>query len=139
MQTSRPSVVATSIGHATNGTNTTLAPPEFRLISFDKLGNRTPLPLGLGDLPLYLDDDGYFSVNGPRDLAVFSSHPTIVPINHDNHSSIYPVVANPSGFSSENTRVSPDRRQFNNDDFISRFLLLPETHNSSCTSLLTIS
>ena len=138
MQTSRPSVVATSIGHSTNGTNTTLAPPEFRLISFDKLGNRTPLPLGLGDLPLYLDDDGYFSVNGPLDLTVFSPHLSIVSINYDNHSSIYPFIADPPGFSGEHTCVSPDRRQLNNDNFIRRFLLLPEAHHSSCTSPLTI-
>ncbi|PUU74679.1 hypothetical protein B9Z19DRAFT_419184 [Tuber borchii] len=35
-----------------------------------------PLPPQLENLPLYLDDDGFYSVNGPRFHANHSQHPT---------------------------------------------------------------
>lgn len=112
----RPAVVATPIGRATSRTSTTLAPPEFKLVSFDKLGNRQPLPLGLGDLPLHPDDDGFSSVNGPP-LRLLVAH-----IARDNHSAIYPSIAEPPGSPGENPCVTPNRRQYNsNNDAISRF------------------
>jgi len=36
------------------------------LCGFDELNNRLELPAGLGDLPLYAQKDGWYSVLGPR-------------------------------------------------------------------------
>ena len=85
-----------------------LALPEFSLISFDKSGYRQPLPPGLGDLPLYLDDDGYFSVNGSMDFRLVSPHTALTPVSHDNESTFCPLTTDIPGFSGENPDITPD-------------------------------
>lgn len=85
-----------------------LAVCEFSLISFDKSGHRQPLPSGLGDLPLYPDDDGYFSVNGSLDFTLFSPHTALAPIGNHNHSTIRHLASDIPGFSGENPHVTSD-------------------------------
>jgi len=72
----------------------TLPPPQvFRLISYDKLGYPQPLPGGLGVLPLYLDQDGFCSINGPLDFTFFPRI-AVTPVTHYNHSAIHPLITN---------------------------------------------
>ena len=87
--------------------STPLALQEFSLISFDKFGYRQPLPPGLADLPLYLDDDGYFSVNGSLDFTHFSPHTALAPISDDSHFTIRRLITDVPDFSGENPHVTP--------------------------------
>ena len=41
-----------------------LSPPALQLAEHDELGNPLSLPVGLGDLPLHPDKDGWYSVLG---------------------------------------------------------------------------
>ena len=91
------------------GTGTALiAPPEFGLVSFDKFEYPQLLPSGLGDLPLYPDRDGFFSVNGSLDLPVFSSHESLTPADNDNYSTLHPLITDIPGFSGESPQRTPD-------------------------------
>ena len=59
------------------------APPEgheLNLVSFDKPGYPQLLLQELGDLPLYLDNDGFFSVNGLLGFTVFSPRTELAPV-----------------------------------------------------------
>ncbi|KAG0637826.1 hypothetical protein HOY80DRAFT_970795, partial [Tuber brumale] len=78
---------ATQDTHHTTGT--LLAPYEFRLVSFDESGKPRPLPPGLGNLPLFLDDDGFHSVNGPLNLTVLFPSVAIAPVNRGNSTAIH--------------------------------------------------
>ena len=69
-----------------------LAQHEFRLVSFDMFGKPEPLPAGLGNLPLIPHDNGFYSVNGPLNLTVFSPRGAITPVNGGNHATIHPLV-----------------------------------------------
>ena len=98
-----------------------LAGIEFSLVSFDGSGYPQPLPPTLGDLPLYPDDDGFFSVNGPLDLSAFSRTP-LAPVNKDNHSAI-PLITDTPGFPCENSDITPDGHQcYLNDDAIGGYV-----------------
>ena len=99
-----------------------LAHNEFSLVPFDGSGYPQPLPPTLGDLPLYPDDDGFFSVNGPLDLTAFSRTP-LAPVNQDNHSAICPLITDTPGFSCENSDITPGRHQcYLNDDAIGGYV-----------------
>jgi len=99
---------------------------HFNLVSFDKFGNLKPLPSGLGDQPLYLDHDGFFSVNGPLDLDFTAlARTAITPVDHDSHPAIQPLISNIPGFSGENPQVSPDHFQRMNDGATSRSATSP--------------
>jgi len=113
-------VVAAPVRLAITQTRTLLVPHAFSLVSSDKFGNPLPLPTGLGNLPLYLDHDGFYSVNGPHDLTVNPPYAELAPANHDNHFMIYPLLTDSPGFSGENAEVIPDHRQYRNDNAISR-------------------
>ena len=102
-------------------TRTLPAPRGLSLVSSDKLGNPLPLPTGLGDLPLYLDHDGFYSVNGPLDLTVHSPCAALAPASHDNHLIIYPLITDSPGPSGENAEVMPGHCQYTNDNAISRY------------------
>ena len=47
---------------------------DFNLVCADAAGIAQPLPAELGPLPLYLDEDGFYSVLGPP-----LSHATVKP------------------------------------------------------------
>lgn len=49
--------------------NTPFTLHEFSLVSFDQSGYPQPIPPGLAELPLYPDNHGFYSVNGPLDLT----------------------------------------------------------------------
>jgi len=108
------------------------APHHFSLVSFDKFGNLEPLPAGLGDLPLYLDYDGFFSVNGPLDLL---SRTALTSVDHDNHPGIQPLITNIPGFTRENPQVAPDHCQRMNDGGTSRSATSPRNLPPSLTIL----
>lgn len=110
--------------------------PEFTLVTFDNFGYRQPLPQGLGNLPLYPDQDGIFSVNGPLDLTVSSSHETRAPVNCDNQSTICPLSTSIPGFSGQNLQVTPNRHLHHLYDNISR-LVPSTTSRASCYSFLS--
>ena len=102
--------LAAPAGLAIGETGALPAPRHFSLVSFDEFGNLEPLPTGLGNLPLYPDHDGFFSVNGPLDLTVLCGT-AVTPVNHG---------TNIPGFFGENTQVAPDHCQYMNDNAISR-------------------
>ena len=98
------------------------APSQLELVSFDRFGNLQPLPAGLSSLPLYLDDDGFFSVNGLLDLTISSPVLAASPATGDNHLAIHPLIANILGFPDENQRVAPHDHQYLNNDTTRRFV-----------------
>ncbi|PUU74668.1 hypothetical protein B9Z19DRAFT_1110520, partial [Tuber borchii] len=100
--------VAATVNPVIGGPSTPLALQEFSLISFDNSGYRQPLPPGLGDLPLYPDDDGYFSINGSLDSTDFSPQTTLASISHDNQSTFNPMITDILGFPAESPHVTPD-------------------------------
>ena len=109
--------------------------PEFSLISFDKSGNREPLPPGLGNLPLYLEDEGYFSVNGALDFTLFSPHTALAPVSYDIQPTIHPMINNIPHFSCESQHIAPDRHPYYlNDDTISWYATPPSSHTAYCGS-----
>jgi len=117
-----------TVGLAICETGALPAPHHFSLLSFDKFGNLEPLPAGLGDLPLYLDHDGFFSVNGPLDLTV-PSRTAVTLVDHDSHPAVRPLITNIPGFSREKPQIAPDYCQPINDDAISRSATSPpKTH-----------
>ncbi|KAG0637819.1 hypothetical protein HOY80DRAFT_1023538 [Tuber brumale] len=80
---------------ASGGTSSRLTTHELRLVSFDKFGKPQPTPAELGDLPLYLDEDGYYSVNA------------VAPADPGSNSTIQPLINDISGFSCGSLRISP--------------------------------
>jgi len=119
-------VAAAPVKPLIGGVTTSLAGQEFSLVSFDKSGYPQPLPPGLGDLPLYSDDDGFFSVNGPLDVGVFSPHIKFAPVNHGNHSTIPSSITSITGITGECSHIAPDGHPcLSNDDAISRFVTSP--------------
>jgi len=113
-----------------------LADQEFTLVSFDKFGYSQPLPPILSALPLYQEDDGFFSVNGPLDLTVFSPRTALAPVGHDNHSMIRPLIGDIPGTDGENVHIAPDHHQhYLNDGVISRFATPPPSHSTYYASL----
>ena len=106
--------------------STPLALQEFSLISFDKSGNRQLLPPGLGDLPLYVDDDGYSSVTGSIEFTLLSPHTALAAVSHDNQSTFHPLITDIPGFSGENPQGTPDPNLgYLNVDTISRLVTSP--------------
>jgi len=102
-----------------------ISAPEFSLVSFDQSGFPLPLPPALGDLPLYLEEDGFFSVNGSLDLAVFYPRtvPVLAPVNHDNHSTISRFISEIPSFPGLSSRTNRDRHLRSvGDDTIPRFV-----------------
>ena len=112
-----------------------LAGQEFTLVSFDKFGYPEPLPPILDVLPLYPDDDGFFSVNGPLDLTAFSPRTALAPVNHDNHSMIRPLISGIPGTPGENSHITPDHHQHYLNEVISRFATPPPSHSTYYASL----
>jgi len=113
-----------------------LADQEFTLVSFDKFGYPEPLPPILGALPLYPDHDGFFSVNGPLDLTVFSPRTALASVGHNNHSMIRPLIGDLPGTPGKNSHITPDHYQhYLNDDVISRFATPPPSHSTYYASL----
>lgn len=112
-------------------TSTPLALKEFSLVSWDKSGYRQPLPPELGDLPLHLDDDGYFSVNGTLDFTVLSLQTPIPPVSSDNQYTIHRLSSDLPGFSGENAHftLDLDLRSLC-DDTISRLVASPPIYSS---------
>ncbi|PUU74674.1 hypothetical protein B9Z19DRAFT_1110522, partial [Tuber borchii] len=101
-------VAAATVKPVIGGPRTWLAPHEFSLISFDNSGYRQPLPPALGDLPLHLDHDGYFSVNGSLDLTVSPPQTSLAPVSHCNESTFRPLITDITGFSGENSHTTPN-------------------------------
>ncbi|CUS13999.1 unnamed protein product, partial [Tuber aestivum] len=89
---------------------------EISLVSFGEFGTPRPLPTGLGSQPLFPDDNGFFSVNGPLDLTTLTSGTAVAPPNRDGHSTIHPLITDLSSFSGQNPRATPSRRQSLNND-----------------------
>jgi len=114
------------------GVSASLAVREFTLVSFDKFGHLEPLPPILGALPLYPDHDGFYSVNGPLDLTIFSPRTALAPVNH----MIRPLTSDIPGTPDENSHITPDHYQHSlNDDFISRFATPPPSRSTYYASL----
>ena len=110
------------------GASTPLALHELSLVAFDNFGCPQPLPPGLGNLPLYPDYDGTFSVNGRLDLAVSSPHEALAPITGDHHAVIHPLIPGIPRFSCANphSTCTPDRdSHYSNHDAITRFVISP--------------
>ena len=113
-----------TLGLAINDTGILPPPYDFSLVSFDKFGNLDPLPAGLGDLPLYLNHDGFFSVNRPLDLTV-PSPTAVTSVNHDSHPAIQPLISNIPAFSGENPQVVTGHYQYMNDGATNRSAASP--------------
>ena len=103
----------------TGAAGTPPALPEFRLVSF-ALGAPQPLPLGLGDLPLYLDNDGFHSVNGPRDFAALPLCSPVTPVSHTGSAMIEASVTVISSLCDKKPCICPDHTHCCLDDVISR-------------------
>jgi len=120
-----------------------ISAPEFSLVSFDQSGFPLPLPPALGDLPLYPDDDGFFSVNGPLDLAVFYPPTVLAPVNHDNHSTISRFINEIPGFPGLSSVTKRDRHLCSvDDDVVPRFVTSPPssaTHYVSTPNYFIVS
>lgn len=104
---------------------------DFRLVSFDAFGIQQLLPPGLGNLPLYFDDDGFHSVNGPLDLTANSPCAVVTPVNHDaNFTTGALIISSPNN---KKPSISPNLHQRHlNDDAVSRFVIsLENTHLST--------
>ncbi|KAG0637820.1 hypothetical protein HOY80DRAFT_1002307 [Tuber brumale] len=98
-------------------------------VSLDMSGKPQPLPAGLGNMPLYNDGDGFYSVNGPLNLTILSC-PAVPPTSRDNRSTIRPSVGDLSSFPGENRRISPSRPQHClNNDATSRFVTPPNPYS----------
>lgn len=107
-----------------------LALPEFQLVSFGQCGYPQLLPPRLGCLPLYPDDDGFFSVNGSLGLTICSPRTPPAPTNHGNYDTIRAAITDLPGSSSESLHIAPDRLQCClNDDNIGRFATHPLSHD----------
>lgn len=78
-----------------------------------------PLPPGLGNLPLYLNEDGFYSVNGPLDLRARPPCAGVTPANHDSDSTIGTMII--SAPDNKKASISPDQRQLN-DGAVGRFV-----------------
>ncbi|KAG0136235.1 hypothetical protein HOY82DRAFT_599482 [Tuber indicum] len=69
------------------------------LVDFDELGNPVGLPAGLGDLPLYQDQNGWYSVlgswNGTTDSSAIVNQ--VEEVNPQNNVAIPIAPVNPSG------------------------------------------
>lgn len=129
-------VSAAPVKPVIGGARKPLADQDLTLVSFDKFGYPEPLPPILGALPLYPDEDGFFSVSGPLSLAAFSARTALAPVNHDNHSMIRPLVGHLPGTPGENSHITPDHYQhYLNDDVISRFATPPPSHSTYYASL----
>ncbi|PUU74672.1 hypothetical protein B9Z19DRAFT_1110521, partial [Tuber borchii] len=98
---------------------TTRALQEFKLVSFDTFGAPQPLPPGLGDLPLYLDNDGFRSVNGPRDFAALPLCSAVAPLSHDCSAMIETSATVISGLTGKNLCISSSHTKSYLDDAIS--------------------
>ena len=110
-----------------SASRTPLALREFSLVSFDILGSPQPLPPGLGDLPLYPDNDGFRSVNGPRDFTAPPLCSAVAPVSHDSTSMIEASVTVISGPSDKKPSISANYSQSFLDDIISRSVTCPTT------------
>ncbi|PWW77938.1 hypothetical protein C7212DRAFT_362378 [Tuber magnatum] len=75
-----------------DGGGACLSPRELSLVSIEEFVNSQALPAGLGELPFYLEDDGYLSINGPIDLTLLPSRTAVAPVNHGNHPTIHPFI-----------------------------------------------
>jgi len=112
-------VAAAPVKPVIGGVSASLAGQEFTLVSFDKFGYPEPLPPILSALPLYQEDDGFFSVNGSLDLTPRTA---LAPVNHNNYSMIRPLISDIPSTPGENSHIPPDHHQhYLNDDVISRF------------------
>jgi len=80
-----------------NGQGAVLALGELSLVSTSESGGPEPLPAGLGEMPLYLEDDDFHSVNGPLDLTTLPPYAAVAPVNHCNHSAFYPGISTTRG------------------------------------------
>ena len=115
-----------SAGAAIGPTGAPLAAQEFSLVSYDATGKPQPLPPTLGNLPLYPDKDGFFSINGPLDLSTSSPCPILAPVNNDNHAMIQPAITNIPHFDDDPLHEIQTRYQFcPNSDTIYRFVTSP--------------
>ncbi|KAG0133640.1 hypothetical protein HOY82DRAFT_625992 [Tuber indicum] len=109
LEKTTPSPLA-SVKPVTSGVSTLLAPPEFRLVSFDKLGEPQPLPAALGDLPLYDDGNGFYSVNGPLNFTIIPPCAAVAPTNRYNPT-IHVSTVEISSLPGQSSRASPSHRQ----------------------------
>lgn len=117
--------------------DTPLGLPVFSLVAFDDFGNPQPLPPGLGNLPLYPDNDGTFSVNGSLGLTAFFSHEALALINSDHDSLIGPLITRIAGFSCDSphsTGAADHGSHYSNGDMITRLATSPPFHPSYYTS-----
>ena len=122
----RSTILGGWAGAAIGPTGAPLAAQEFSLVSYDATGKPQPLPRRLGDLPLYPDRDGFFSINGPLDLSASSPCPIIAPVNNDNHAMIQPSIINIPHFDDGPLHELQNRYQFcTNSDAIYRFVTSP--------------
>ena len=131
-----------SPGAAIGPTGASLAAQEFSLVSYDATGKPQPLPPTLGNLPLYPDRDGFFSINGPLDLSASSPCLILAPVNNDNHAMIQPAITNIPHFDDDPLHEIQNRYQFrSNNDAIYRFVTSPSNPHPpilpiGCASLI---
>ena len=92
---------------------------DFQVVSFDTFGVPQPLLPGLGNLPLYFDDDGFYSVNGPLGLRAHPPCAVVTPVNHDANSTIGAFM-----ISDKKPSISPNLPQNHlNDNAVNRFVI----------------
>ena len=93
---------------------------DFSLVSFDTFGVPQPLPPGIGNLPLYSDNDGFHSVNGPLDLTAHPPCAVVAPVNPDTNPMIDAFISSPDD---KNPSISPNLHQHHlNNDAVMRFV-----------------
>ncbi|PUU74673.1 hypothetical protein B9Z19DRAFT_1068026 [Tuber borchii] len=105
-------IVATPVKPVIAGANTPFALDEFSLVSFDQLGYPRPLPAGLADLPLYPDNHGLSSVNGPLDLTGLSPRTTHYPLAKEDGSWNDGSDVDITSFSSGTRHTTPHRPSY---------------------------
>ena len=130
-------VVGVPVKPVTGGAPTPHAEHEFSLVSFDKFGLPLPIPPGLGDLPLYPDTHGFYSVNGSRELTGLSDRTVCAPPPLDeDRFRMDELGVDIAKFSSENRNMACNLPSYNlNHDAISRFATPPPSHSTGNISL----
>ncbi|CUS14000.1 unnamed protein product, partial [Tuber aestivum] len=109
------------------------APHQFELVSSDEFGAPHPLPRELGDLPLYPDEDGFYSVNGPLDLTILPSNVAVPPVDRGNHVTFHPLTNQTQHLADQqHPHISPHHRQRSSSHLSGEPHTRPERRNHSC-------
>ncbi|CUS14001.1 unnamed protein product, partial [Tuber aestivum] len=96
-------------------------------------GTPQSLPRKLGDLPLYPDDNGFHSVNGPLDLTIISPHTTAPPVNNGNPVALHSSTNETQHYAHQYPYISSHDRQPSNSLIASDPVIRPERRSYFCS------